>query len=80
MTHCPPYGICDVTHLGYHVGCKHLKQTVDTVKPRIHVFGHIHESAGNVVSQSTHFYNVAFLDHNYQIANKPTTFDIQLRY
>ena len=78
VTHCPPFGVCDITHKGYHVGCKYLKEAVDLVKPKVHIFGHIHESAGNVMMGSTHFYNVAFVDEQYTVTNLPIIIDLEL--
>lgn len=44
ITHGPPWGHCDLTCKGYNVGCKDLLEEVrDRVKPKIHVFGHLHE-------------------------------------
>ncbi len=46
LTHGPPAGILDLTHRGEHVGCHDLLARVFEVKPRLHVFGHIHEAVG----------------------------------
>jgi Icc-related predicted phosphoesterase len=44
VTHGPPYGILDVTYENLTVGCEELAIAVkDRIKPRLHVFGHIHE-------------------------------------
>lgn len=48
VTHGPPLGILDQTHRGEAVGCKHLRRAVERCKPRLHVFGHIHEAAGAI--------------------------------
>lgn len=41
MTHDPPEGVLDGGH-----GCQYLRQEVDKLQPRIHIFGHIHEASG----------------------------------
>jgi Icc-related predicted phosphoesterase len=46
ITHTPPFGILDRTRLGKNVGCKDLAEAVQRIKPKAHIFGHIHESAG----------------------------------
>lgn len=47
ITHTPPYGILDSLEDGTHVGCEELLEAVaERVKPRVHVFGHIHECYG----------------------------------
>ena len=46
ITHGPPFGILDRNHLGLFTGCRDLLDAVQRVRPRLHVFGHIHEGAG----------------------------------
>jgi predicted phosphohydrolase len=46
ITHGPPAGILDQTKRGEFVGCQDLYDRVFRVRPRLHVFGHIHEAAG----------------------------------
>ncbi|KAL4891659.1 Metallo-dependent phosphatase-like protein [Aspergillus ambiguus] len=47
LTHGPPYGVHDRV-VGSHesVGCEHLFRAVQRARPRLHVFGHIHEGYG----------------------------------
>lgn len=47
VTHGPPFGTLDVNSDGAHVGCEMLKLAVERVKPKLHVFGHIHECGGH---------------------------------
>lgn len=47
LTHGPPYGIFDkVVPSGGLVGCENLLRASTRAKPRVHVFGHIHEAYG----------------------------------
>ena len=46
VTHGPPQGVRDRNRRGDICGCRDLFDRVMRVKPRLHVFGHIHESAG----------------------------------
>lgn len=50
ITHGPPLGIHDWAlggrTGGSHVGCAHLRRAVRRCRPRLHVFGHIHEGYG----------------------------------
>ncbi|PLB55224.1 40S ribosomal protein S8e [Aspergillus steynii IBT 23096] len=47
LTHGPPYGILDQVVPGHEsVGCEHLYRAAERAKPRLHVFGHIHEGYG----------------------------------
>ena len=69
ITHGPPYQILDQCHTGAHVGCQNLLQTIQTVQPRIHAFGHIHEAYGIEQQSSTTFVNAAVLDRTYRVAH-----------
>ena len=74
ITHGPPYGHGDYVPINKRVtGCAELLKKVIEIKPRLHIFGHIHEGYG--VSKSdetpyTKFYNAAMLDGNYKPTNK----------
>ncbi|KAI9791811.1 MAG: hypothetical protein M1816_003356 [Peltula sp. TS41687] len=46
LTHGPPLGRLDRTVRGQDVGCPFLAEAVERAKPRLHCFGHIHESWG----------------------------------
>ena len=56
LTHTPPHGILDyVPSAAEHVGCELLRTAVNArVRPRVHVFGHIHECGGQ-----SHFHEFA---------------------
>lgn len=46
VTHGPPLGFGDMVHDGERVGCEDLLRHLARVKPRLHLFGHIHEDRG----------------------------------
>ena len=46
ITHFPPYQIGDLTNSGKHLGNKDLLEALRRIKPRYHVFGHVHEAYG----------------------------------
>ena len=46
LTHGPPRGVLDQTIDGEDVGCDPLWTAVRRARPRLHVFGHIHEGWG----------------------------------
>ena len=43
ITHGPPHGILDLTFDKIKAGCEELLLAVQRIKPKVHVFGHIHE-------------------------------------
>lgn len=59
ITHGPPEGILDRTRRGDFAGCRDLFDRVLEVKPRLHVFGHIHEAAGRTDIDDTVFVNAS---------------------
>lgn len=78
MTHGPPFGHGDKTKENEHVGCVDLAQTVTRrVKPRFHVFGHVHEGYGITTNSETTFVNAATCNFSYnrKKLNAPIVFD-----
>lgn len=59
ITHGPPAGILDRTFRGTDTGCANLLERVRTVKPKLHLFGHIHEAAGVFETPDTLFVNAS---------------------
>jgi Icc-related predicted phosphoesterase len=71
LTHTPPYGILDQVSVDEHVGCEELIKAVAIVRPRLHIFGHIHEGYGRYRVDKTLFVNAAICDGSYNPINKP---------
>lgn len=71
ITHSPPYGILDKTIRGKSVGCNHLMRQVEIIQPKVHVFGHIHESYGIFEKHNTTFVNASLLNEKYYRVNEP---------
>ena len=76
ITHGPPFGKLDyVRYPNENVGCEELMKRVEEIKPKIHVFGHIHEGYGYVFDGNTHYINAAVLNGRYEFRNRPLTID-----
>ena len=76
VTHGPPYGIMDhvrphPSNKGTHAGCEDLLEAVKRIKPRFHIFGHIHDSSGILDNGDTVFVNASNLDDNYLVEFNP---------
>lgn len=53
ITHTPPLGTLDTTRRGKSAGCGALASRLKSLHAcRLHVFGHIHEAAGVIVSET----------------------------
>ncbi len=77
ITHGPPYGILDQNDIGQHVGCLDLLEALDRVQPKLHIFGHIHESAGKLEKDGITFVNACICDGKYRPVNPPIVVDFQ---
>ena len=71
ITHGPPEGFGDKTQGGQNVGCADLLKAVQNIKPKYHVFGHIHEDVGIFKNDHTTFINASVLNLAYQLVNPP---------
>lgn len=85
ITHGPPYGILDyVPYVPYsnrdidpHVGCRNLFAELNRIRPKAHLFGHIHPSYGKWETETCTFYNAsAVTGSDYRVANPPIIFEI----
>lgn len=76
VTHSPPQGILDRTFQGLPVGCEELLAALARVKPRVHVFGHIHEGYGGVEKGGTRYVNACNCDVRYRAVNEPVVVEI----
>lgn len=81
VTHGPPSGVgpLDLANNSYikgPCGCPILREAVKRVRPKYHVFGHIHEGYGSVEQGGTTFLNVSSLKRDYVTINPPVVFDI----
>lgn len=75
ISHRPPLGILDNAN-NTVFGCPDLLQRVLDVRPRYHLFGHIHDAYGIKESKYTTFVNAALLDEDYRLLNNPFILDI----
>jgi Icc-related predicted phosphoesterase len=78
ITHGPPWGVLDRTSGGERAGCEELLLAVQRVRPRLHVFGHIHEAYGRHydVLLGTTFVNASCCDLQYRPVQPPIVVDL----
>jgi len=88
VTHGPPHGVRDRVNgvmarglsiaLGHgpSVGCEELLAAVRRLRPRLHVFGHIHEGYGREEREGTLFVNASCCDQDYRPVNPPVVVDL----
>ncbi|MGD9487526.1 MAG: metallophosphatase domain-containing protein [Calditrichaceae bacterium] len=74
ITHSPPFGVLDL--VGHkHVGCEELTAALMRIKPKYHIFGHIHEGYGTKEMNGTTFINAAICNGRFAPENKPMIID-----
>jgi len=74
ITHGPPFGILDsVPGTDQHSGCPELLEAVMRIRPRLHVFGHIHGGYGVLEAEHTTFVNAALFGQFGSLDKAPIT-------
>jgi Icc-related predicted phosphoesterase len=77
ITHGPPHGYGDfVAWDQIHVGCEEMLEALDRVKPKIHVFGHIHEGYGEFEHNGIKLINASVCTAGYDPINAPFVVEI----
>jgi hypothetical protein len=70
VLHGPPFGFGDAVPRGggmiEHTGSHSLLERIRTIRPRLAIFGHIHEGRGEYRNGDTVLANVSLLDVNYR--------------
>lgn len=77
ITHCPPYGKLDVlVYDKSNIGSVAIKNLSEKLNPKLHCFGHIHESYGQLKVRDTLYVNASILDERYLRKNKPVEVEL----
>lgn len=79
LTHTPPAHILDISSSGFGgLGCRLLAERVKEVCPKLHCFGHIHASYGQLERDGTRYVNAALAGgrYPYGIVNEPVVVDL----
>jgi Icc-related predicted phosphoesterase len=78
ITHSPPWAIQDMNTQGEQVGSYSLlSQLLNRVRPKLHVFGHIHEAYGQKsLWNRTTFVNASHVNERYEPVNKPIRIEL----
>lgn len=62
----------------FHSGSGGLRKAVKKMKPRYHLFGHIHEAYGHGQQDGIKFFNGAVCNRKGKVANAPHVIDIEV--
>jgi Icc-related predicted phosphoesterase len=77
ITHGPPHGCRDFTPQNLQVGCELLRYRLDTLKPLVHVFGHIHHAYGGAYIDDVLYINASTCTERYVPRNRPIVVDLK---
>lgn len=75
ITHAPPFGILDFDG-GINYGSEELLSRIETVRPQLHLFGHIHIGHGIKTIDGTTFSNGAIMNTNYSTLASPNLINL----
>jgi Icc-related predicted phosphoesterase len=79
ITHGPPFGILDEVPRKFFVentGCEELRKVVEIIKPKLHIFGHIHCGYGQTEQFGVKFINASNCDEEYNPTQPPIIVEI----
>ncbi|CAG9315272.1 unnamed protein product [Blepharisma stoltei] len=76
VTHSPSYMTLDLTIKYHNAGCQYLAEELLRVRPKVHIFGHIHESSGWIENRGITSINAAVCNRRYQPNNPAKIFDL----
>ena len=79
ITHGPPHGILDEVPNKFFIentGCEELRKKVEEIRPKLHVFGHIHCGYGTTEKFGVKFVNASNCDESYEPTQPPIVVDL----
>lgn len=79
VTHGPPHGILDEVPRKFFVentGCEELRKKVEEIRPKLHIFGHIHCGYGQTEQLGVKFVNASNCDESYKPTQPPIVIDL----
>ena len=71
ITHRPPLGILDSIDDKLHYGSSILLDKVSKIKPKMHLFGHVHATYGTIDWKGITFSNAGVTDWKYDVRYAP---------
>ncbi|NNJ13685.1 metallophosphoesterase, partial [Chloroflexales bacterium ZM16-3] len=76
ITHGPPLGARDQDAKRQHCGDAALAAAVRELRPRLHIYGHIHAGYGRMTNEGTTFLNASSCTRHYEPINPPLVIDL----
>jgi len=81
VSHQPPHGFGDrfvdvITGRIEHLGSRELLATIERVRPKMVVCGHIHDGHGRYIHAGVPIYNVSIVNEQYRRVYQPTVIEL----
>lgn len=79
ITHGPPNGILDEVPRFYGMektGCEELIKKIKEIRPKLHIFGHIHSGYGQTEKFGVKFVNASTCDEHYEPTQPPIVVEL----
>ena len=76
ISHGPPFGIHDEVPTKIHTGSTSLLKRTLEVKPKLCLFGHIHNAYGLHIQDGITFANVSLVNDDLRVAHEPMLFEL----
>ena len=77
ITHGPAENVRDFVPNGQIVGCGMLRHRIETIRPALHVCGHIHHAYGASLINDIMYVNASICTEKYVPSNKPIVIDLK---
>lgn len=76
--HGPPRGVLDKVIRGFErVGCRFLWRQLTKIRPKLVLFGHIHEGRGHITKEGIDFYNCSVVGLYYKVEYEPYVIEMK---
>lgn len=76
VVHGPPYRVLDRARRGVDTGSRALRRAILRARPRLGIFGHIHEAHGEAELGDTRCLNVSLVDERYVVRHAPRELEV----
>jgi Icc-related predicted phosphoesterase len=85
ISHGPPYGVLDMTHFGERAGSTSHARVIQSIRPKLNCFGHIHECYGSTSIESKlwtadwkiDYVNCTLVNFQYEMVNDPVVYTLE---